>query len=183
MAARANMYVVLRAQTSPQYLIPLVRQKVADLDRGLPVAALRPMNEYVLAARTQSRFVAVLFASLAAVALLLSSIGIYGVTANAVTRRTREIGIRMALGARFSHIVGLVSNTGLRPVLTGACVGLGLSFGLTPLLATLLFGVHPVSAPVLVAVFGGLSAIGLLAILIPTARVLRSNPMSALRTE
>jgi putative ABC transport system permease protein len=138
MAARANMYFVLRAKSAPLYLIPLVRQQVAALDSGLPVAAIRPINDYVLAARTQSRFVAVLFAALAAIALLLSGIGIYGVTANAVTRRTREIGIRLALGARLGHIVGLVSSTGLRPVLAGACVGLGLSFPLTPLLATLL---------------------------------------------
>jgi hypothetical protein len=139
MASRQNIYFVLRTRSSLLSLIPLVRQQVAGLDNELPVAALRPMNAYVVDARIQSRFVAVLTGSLAVIAFLLSSIGIYGITANAVTRRTKEIGIRLALGARPGHIVRLVSDTGFRPVVAGIIAGLGFSFVLTPLLSSLLF--------------------------------------------
>jgi predicted permease len=183
MAARANMYFVLRAESSPLYLIPLVRQQLAGLDKELPVAAANPMDDYVLEARTQSRFVAVLFGSLAGIALLLSCLGIYGITANSVAQRTREIGIRMALGASPARIVALAFATSIRPIGAGAIAGVGLSFGFTPLLSGLLFGVRPVSTPILVGVFLFLSLVGLMAIMIPTARVLRGNPMSALRYE
>jgi hypothetical protein len=183
MAARANMYFILRAESSPLYLIPLVRQQLAGMDKELPVAAAKPMDDYVLKARTESRFVAVLFGSIAVIALLLSCLGIYGITANSVTRRTREIGIRMALGASPVRIVRLVFATSIRPIGGGAMAGVGLSFGFTPLLSGLLFGVRPVSTPILVGVFLFLSLVGLMAIMIPTARVLRGNPMSALRYE
>jgi putative ABC transport system permease protein len=183
MAARQNIYFVVHTRSTPASLIPAVRQEVASLDRELPVAAVRPMNDYVVEARTQSRFVAVLFASLAGIALLLSGLGIYAVTANSVLRRTREIGIRMAFGAKPSHILRLVSTAGFGPAVVGAVAGLSLSFLLTPLLSSLLFGVRPISALTLGSVFAVLSLLSLFAILIPTASVLRSNPMSALRDE
>ena len=179
MAARQNIYFVVHTKSSPGSLVPAVRQGLASLDRELPVAALRPMSDYVLEARTQSRFVAVLFASLAGIALLLASIGIYAVTANSVGRRTREIGIRMAFGAKPSDIIKLVSTIGFRPAVLGAVVGLSLSFLLTPLLSNLLFGVRPISAIKLASVFVFVSSLSLFAILIPTASVLRRNPMSA----
>jgi len=183
MASRSNIYFVLRSESSPAYLIPMIRQQVAGLDKDLPVAALIPMDNYLLEARRQSRFLAILFAALAAVALLLSWVGIYGVTANSVTRRTREIGIRIALGASSSNIFKLASTAGLLPILAGAIAGLGLSFGLTPLLSSLLFRVHAVSTPILAGVFLFLLLVGLIATLIPTAKVLRGHLMNALRYE
>jgi putative ABC transport system permease protein len=175
MASRANIYFVLRTESSPAYLIPMIRRQVAGLDKDLPVAALTAMDDYLLQARRQSRFVAVLFASLAAVALLLSWVGIYGVTVNSMTRRTREIGIRIALGASSSHIFKLASAAGLRPIFAGAIAGLGLSLGFTPLLSSLLFRVRAVSAPILAGVFLFLLLVGLMATLIPTAKVLRGH--------
>ncbi len=183
MAARQNIYLVVRTKFSPLSLIASVRQEVASLDRELPVAALRPMSDYVLDARTQSRFIAVLFASLAGIALLLAGIGIYAVTANSVVRRTREIGIRMAFGAKHRDIVRLASSTGLGPALSGTVAGVGLSLLLTPLLSSLLFGVRPISALTLGSVFVFVLSLSSIATLIPTARVLRRNPMNALRDE
>jgi putative ABC transport system permease protein len=183
MAARHNVYFVVHTKSSPASLIAAVRREVADLDRELPVAALRPMSDYVLEARTQSRFVAILFASLAGIALLLSSIGIYAVTANSVVRRRREIGIRMAFGAKPRDIVKLASTTGFRPALVGAILGLCLSFLVTPLLSNLLFGIRPTSVLTLGSVFVFVSSLSLFAVLIPTASVLCGNPMSVLRDE
>ncbi|MGA8670034.1 MAG: ABC transporter permease [Terracidiphilus sp.] len=183
MASRQNIYFVLRVRSSSSSLITLVRQRVAGLDNELPVAALRPMSDYVAEERIQSRFVAILIGALAGIAFLLSSIGTYGITANAVTRRTKEIGIRLALGAKPGHIVRMASDTGLRPVAAGIVAGLGFSFVLTPLLSSLLFEVNPISAPVLSSVIVILSFVGLLAVIIPSVRVLRNNPMRALRCE
>jgi hypothetical protein len=89
----------------------------------------------------------------------------------------------MALGASSARIVRLAFATSIRPIGAGAIAGVGLSFGFTPLLSGLLFGVRPVSSPILVGVFLFLSLVGLMAIMIPTAKVLRGNPMSALRYE
>jgi putative ABC transport system permease protein len=183
MASRQNIYFVLRTRSSPQSLVPLVRHEVAELDSELPIGALRPMDDYVRDARTQSRFVAALFGSLAVIGLVLSCLAIYGVTVNAVTRRTREIGIRLALGAKPRHIFRLASKTGFRPIAAGISAGLGFSFALAPLLSSLLFGVRPVSIPTFASVTLVLASVGLLAVFIPTARVLRSNPMKALRCE
>lgn len=183
MAARTNIYFVLRAKSSPLYLIPLVRQQVAGLDKDLPVAALRPMDDYLADARRQSRFVAVLFGALAVTSLLLFCVGLYGVTANSVTRRTREIGIRVALGASPGPIFTLVSGAGLRAVLVGAIAGLGLSFEVTPLLSSLLFRVRPINVPTLVGVLALLFVVGLVSLLVPTAKVLLGNPVGALRDE
>lgn len=183
MAARQNIYFVLQTKSSLAALIPAVRQQVAGLDRELPVAALKPMTDYVLEARTQSRFLAVLFASLAGIALLLSSIGIYAVTANSVVQRTREIGIRMAFGAKPHDIVKLASMAGFLPAVVGAVGGLSVSLLLTPLLSSLLFGVRPISFLTLGSVFVFVSSLSLFAILIPTASVLSHNPMSALRDQ
>jgi putative ABC transport system permease protein len=182
MAARQNIYFVVHTKSSPASLIPAVRREVARLDRELPMAA-RPLSDYVLQARTQSRFIGILFASLAGIALLLSTIGIYAVTANSVVRRTREIGIRMAFGAKPRDIIKIASETGFAPAVVGAMAGISFSFLFTPLLSTLLFGIRPISALTLGSVFVFVSLLSMFATLIPTANVLRSNPMSALRDE
>jgi putative ABC transport system permease protein len=183
MAARNNMYFVVRTRTSPMPLIPLIRRQVASLDRELPVAAVRLMSDYVLEAQRQSRFVAVLAEALAGIAVLLASMGIYGVTASSVTGRTREMGIRMVLGALPGHIVSLASNAALRPIVAGTVAGLGLSFAVTPMLSSLLFGVRAISLPILTGALGFLAAIAIVAIMIPTVRVVRNDPIGALRCE
>ena len=117
------------------------------------------------------------------IALLLSCIGIYGVTSSMVTRRTKEIGVRMALGAQRSTIMTMVLRAAMGPVIAGGALGLALSLGLMPLLSSLLYGVHPIDPGVLVSVAAFLCLVGFIASSVPTQRAVRSNPISALRCE
>lgn len=183
MAVRSNMSFTVRAKSSPQSLVPLIRQQVAMLDKDLPIANVRPMEDYVSAARMETRFITTLCEALAAIALLLSCVGIYGVTTSTVTGRTREIGIRMALGAQRKNIVVMVLRESLVPVILGGLLGLVLSLGLTPLLSSLLYGVPSIDPAVLISVFMFLCFVGLVASSLPTQRVLRGNPITALRCE
>lgn len=183
MAARENMSFIVRAKSSPQSLTPLIRREVASLDKNLPVANVRRMDDYVADARMQTRFITVLCGSLGGIALLLSCIGIYGVTSSTVTKRTKEIGIRMAVGAQRHNIVAMILRNSMAPVLWGGLLGLALSLGLTPLLSSLLFGIRPIDPAVLIFILMFLYLVGLLASCLPTQRVLRGNPLAALRYE
>lgn len=183
MAIRANMSFTVRSKASPASLVPMIRQQIANLDKDLPVANVRMMDDYVAGARLQARFVAVLCGSLGAIALLLSCIGIYGVTSAAVLRRTKEIGVRMALGAQRHSIVWMVLRASMPPVILGGIVGFWLSIGAAPLLSSLLYGVKPISAPVLLSVLAFLCVVGLIASFLPTQRVIFINPIVALRCE
>jgi hypothetical protein len=163
MAVRANMFFTVRSEGSPQALTPSMRQEISKLDKDLPIANVRLMDDYVSDARMQSRFVAILCGSLGAIALLLSCIGIYGVTASVVTRRTKEIGIRMALGAQRRAIMMMVLRGSMPAVIFAGLVGSALSLGAKPLLSNLLFGVHSIDPAVLVSVLMFLCFVGPLA--------------------
>jgi putative ABC transport system permease protein len=182
-ASRPNMSVTLLANASPELLIPLIRRQVSEIDNNLPLANVRLMDDYVSDARISTRFVTFLSGSLGAIALLLCSIGIYGVTSSSVISRTKEIGVRMALGAQQHTIAVMVLRKSMAPVVLGALVGVALSFGLTPVLSSLLLGVRPIDPLVLISVLFCLCLIGLLASSLPTQRVLRGNPIHALRCE
>ena len=183
MAVRANMSFVVRTNASPETLVPLIRRQVADLDKDLPVANVRLMDDYVSDARMSARFITVLCGSLGAIALLLSCIGIYGVTSSAVADRTKEIGIRMALGAQRYKIMMMILRAGMTPILTGGLLGFALSLALTPLLSSLLFGVRPIDPVILFSVLMFLFFVGLSASSLPALRVIRGNPITALRCE
>ena len=132
---------------------------------------------------SSQRFNSILLSAFAAIALLLAAIGIYGVMSYLVTLRTREIGIRMALGARTGQVLGLVIGNALRLVLAGVIVGLALALGLTRYLKTLLYGVTPTDASTLASVAFLLIAVALLASYFPALRASRVDPSSALRSE
>jgi len=119
----------------------------------------------------------------AALALVLAAIGIYGVMSNAVTQRTQEIGIRLALGASTIDVLGLIVRNGLRLVVIGVAVGLVGAFALTRLMTTLLFGVTPTDGLTIVIVSAVLIGVALLACLIPARRATRVDPLVALRYE
>jgi putative ABC transport system permease protein len=181
MAVRSNMSFTVHTTSSPQQVLPLIRGKVASLDKDLPVANVRLMEDYVSAARMKNRFVATVFGLLAAIALLLSCVGVYGMTFNMVSRRKREIGIRMASGAQRHDIAMLVLRETIMPVLWGGLAGIGLSLGLVPFLSSLLYGVRLRDPAILGSVFVFVLLVGLVASLLPTQRALRGNPIMALR--
>jgi putative ABC transport system permease protein len=183
LAVRTNMAFVVRTTVAPQLLVEPIRQEVAKLDKDLPVAKIRPMEDYILKARTETLFITTLSGVLAGIALLLSSIGIYGVTSSAVLRRTNEIGIRMALGAQPPDVLNMVIRQSMMPVLFGALLGLVLSLAFTPLLGKLLFGVRPADPATFAVCSLVLFLAGLLACYIPARRATRVDPMVALRYE
>jgi putative ABC transport system permease protein len=160
-----------------------LRQQVWAGDRNLAIAALGTMSDVVSSSITQEKFILTLLACFAGLALLLAAIGIYGVMSYAVTQRTHEIGIRMALGARVGDVLRLVFRQGLGLTLIGVAIGMALAFALTRLMTSLLFGVTPTDAFTFATVAAGLVVVALVACLIPARRATRVDPLVALRYE
>ena len=141
------------------------------------------MDERIVRSYAVQRFTALLLGVFAAVAAFLGAVGLYGVVSFAVGRRTREIGIRRALGAQRIEIAGLVLRQGFGLVAAGTVIGLAGAFGLTRLLAGLLFQVTPTDAATFVFVSIGMMIVALVACLVPARRAVRLDPVAALRDE
>jgi predicted permease len=164
-------------------LAPGVRQALRDVDRALPLVDLTPFRQYADVSLLPQRIAASVAAALGLVALALSVIGMYGITAFAVASRTREIGVRIALGANRARVVGLVLRQALRLAALGGLLGLAEAFGLTRLLADLLFGVSPLDPLALGATTLTLVGAAALAAWIPARRAARVDPVVALRAD
>jgi len=176
-----TMSVVVAASESPERMTEVVRATVRALDPDLPIANVRSMEEVVSGALLPQRLATVLVGAFAALALVLAALGLYGVVAYSVARRTQEIGVRIALGATGPGVLRLVVGQGMRLMAAGVAAGLAGAWGVTRLLASLLYGVSPTD-PVafsLAAVLLGLVA--LLAAALPAWRASRLDPMTALR--
>jgi putative ABC transport system permease protein len=156
---------------------------IRELDRDLAVGHLRPLDELVDRSVAQPRFRAILLGCFAALALLLSAVGIYGVLSSAVSQRTREIGVRMALGARRRDVVGMVVGEGMKLVGIGMGAGLLGSLGLNRWLSGFLYQVSANNPFTLAGVSILLGCVALLACGLPAWRAARVEPMSALRYE
>ncbi len=178
-----NMTLVVKTQGDPMTLVSAVRHEVATMDPSLPVAAIRTMTDVVESAESAPRFTGWLLGLFAALALTLAAIGIYGVLAYLVSQRTREIGIRMAVGAAPSSVLRLVVWRGVRLALQGVGIGLIVAFVGARLMATLLYQIQPRDPLTFVAVPLVLSGVALLASVIPAFRAMRVDPINALRTE
>jgi putative ABC transport system permease protein len=178
-----NMNFVVRTDGDPQALVAGVRGAVREVDPSLPVFGLRPMSEVVARSMVQPRFLSLLLATFAAIALFLAAIGIYGVMAYSVARRTQEIGVRMALGAQRLHVLRLVFGQGFVLLAIGTAIGLGGAFALTRLMHSLLFEITPTDPLTYSAVVGLLSLVALLACYIPARRATKVDPLVALRYE
>jgi putative ABC transport system permease protein len=160
-----------------------VKQIVARLDPDQPVTDITTMQHALAASISDSQFYLRLLGSFAAMALLLAVIGIYGVMSYFVNQSTREIGIRIALGAQRAHVLGMVATLGLKMAAIGIAIGTALALGLTQLIKAFLYGVKPTDPLTFVSVAIVLAAIALLACLIPAIRAVRVDPTVALRYE
>lgn len=180
---RTSMTAVLRTSADPRMLGPAVRSAVASIDPDSVVDEIRTMQSVVSTSVGQRRFQVMLIAGFAASALLLASIGIYGVVSWSVARRRNEIGVRMALGATSGNVRRMVMAQGLRPVLAGLAVGIVVALGSGRVLSSLLFAVSPRDPWTIGAVALVLAAVAALACYIPARRTTRIDPLEALRYE
>jgi putative ABC transport system permease protein len=160
-----------------------VRKQVAALDPELPLADVNTMKRMLSESVAEPRLHTSLILVFAALALALAAVGIYGVMSYAVTQRTQEIGIRIALGAGTSDVLKLVLKNGMTITLIGVVVGLAGAIALTRLMTTLLFGVTPTDATTFAAVSALLIFVALLACYIPARRATKVDPLVALRWE
>ena len=181
--ADGAMDLVVRTRGDPLSLAKPVQAAIRSADPSLPILNVAAMEDVISATAQQRRFVLVLFQGFALVALVLAAAGIYGVLAGSVAERTREIGIRSALGASRSGLLGLVLRQGV--VLSALGLGLGSAGALllTRFLRKLLFGVEPQDPLTFAAVVVVLSLVALLACWIPALRATRVSPLEALRSE
>jgi predicted permease len=173
--------LVVRTQGDPNALAMPVQRELSRLDPQMPATAVRTMEEIADNAVKQRRFTLVLLSLFAGLAVLLASIGLYGVLAYNTQQRTGELGIRMALGASGTAIVRLVLAQGLKPALAGILIGLAGGAAATRLLESLLFGVKPSDPQVLAGVVIVIAAVSAAASLLPAWRATRIDPATALR--
>ena len=178
-----SMTLVVRTDGHPSTLTSPVRNIIRQLDANLPVADVRTMEDVVAGALSTPRFTSVLLSIFAALALTLSAVGIYGVLSYVVSRRTREIGIRVAIGAGRARVLTMVLGSGVSLAVYGIGAGLVLAFGVTRLLRGLLHGVTPADPATFVVVAATLTAVAALASVVPAWRASRVDPVIALRSE
>jgi putative ABC transport system permease protein len=174
---------VVRASVDPLSLEPSVRQLITSMDSNIPVTEVRTMPELLSLQLSLQRFGMVLLGSFAALALLLTVIGLYGVMAYTVARRTREIGLRLALGAPRATVLRMVLRDAALLLGSGIAIGLAGAFLTGPVLAKMLFGAGPRDPFILSVVCAGVALAGLLAAYVPALRAASIEPMQALRTD
>jgi len=178
-----NVFLVVRTSGEPSAAIRAIREIVARTDSTLPLSTFASMNDRISESVAEPRFRTLLLGIFAGLALILAAAGIYGVMSYSVAQRTREIGIRIAMGAGRRDVLGLVLGHSLKLTLIGIAIGLAASWGLTRLLASALYNVTPHDFFTLASVSILLSAVALLASYIPARRAMRVDPLVALRYE
>jgi putative ABC transport system permease protein len=177
------MTVVVRTQSDPNAMSHAIKQQIWKADHQLPITRVHTMSEVAAESFAARSFNMSLLAIFATLALILASVGIYGVMSYAVTQRTQEIGIRIALGATATDVLRLILRNGLTLTILGVVIGIGGSLALTRLLATLLFGVAPTDALTFATVSAVLILVALAACYLPARRATKVDPLIALRYE
>jgi putative ABC transport system permease protein len=178
-----SMALVVKTSTDPMGLVGPIRREVRSLDTNLPVANVQTMSEVVGATLSSPRFTGLLLVAFAGIALALSAIGIYGVLSYLVSRRTREIGIRLAIGAGRGQVLRMVLGNGLMLALAGVALGLALALVGARFMRTMLYGIGPADPVTFAAVGVTLSLVAVLSSLVPAWRATRVNPVVALKAE
>jgi len=176
-------FLALRTNQDPSQLAGVVREEIAALDRGVPVYQVATMDQLLSASVATQRFDLFLLVLFAVLAVTLAAIGIYSVLAFGVSRRTREIGIRLALGAHPRDVLRLLVRQGMQLVFSGIALGIAGALALTRLMASLLYGVSASDPITFLAVSLLLTAVALLACYLPARRAMRLDPITILRSE
>ncbi len=179
----SRMILVARAANDPQTQVPAIRKALHSLDKELPFAGIRTLPEVVSESSQEKRFVALLLGLFAALALVLASVGIYGVVSYSVSQRTREIGIRMAFGAEVRNVLGMVLHEVLRLTFAGVAAGLLGAWGLSRYLTSILYAVRATDVFTYLLAALLMAVIAVAAGLIPAQRAASVDPMVALRHE
>jgi predicted permease len=177
------MTFVVRTTVDPEAAVAAARAQVHAVDKDLALTQVTTLEDLVDASMAGARFRTTLLAAFAGIALLLAALGIYGVLAYFVSQRSREIGIRLALGARPSGVFRMVVWQGVLPVVAGAVAGVAVAVPMTTLMRTLLFGVQPIDPPTYAIALTALAAIAVAACAVPALRATRVDPLVALRDE
>ncbi len=178
-----TMNLIIRGTQDPTRVVSGVRNEVHALDPALPVSNIKTISQMIYERVSPKRLMTYILAVFALCALLLASVGIYGVMSYAVSQRTQEIGIRMALGARTADVLKLVVSNGMKLTFIGVVIGLAGAFALTRFLGNLLFHVTPTDKVTFIAVATSLIVVALLASYVPARRATKVNPLVALRDE
>jgi len=164
-------------------LMAAMRSEVLAVDKDQPVYEIKTAEDAIAETVVLPRYTAVLLSVFAAIALLLAAVGLYGVMSYAVTQRTHEIGIRMALGAGQRDVLKLIVGQGVSLALIGLAIGVAAAFGLTRLMSSLLYGVSATDTATFLLIPALLTGVGLLACAVPARRATKVDPMIALRYE
>jgi len=177
------MSLVVKAAAEPAALAPAVRSEIRSMDPNLPIPAIHTMREIVSSTVAQRRFQLMLTSLFALVALLLGAVGLYGVVSYSVASRTRDIGLRIALGALRIDVMRWVFSTGMQPVLAGLAIGLGATIAIATVLRSLLFEITPTDPLSLGTVVVVLLVTSAVACYLPARRAATLDPTTALRHE
>ncbi|HVG32964.1 MAG TPA: ABC transporter permease [Pyrinomonadaceae bacterium] len=179
----SGMTLIVRTEGDPTAMNASIRSQVLSIDKDQPVSRIRTLEQIVYESVAKQRFSMLLLGVFGVVALILAAVGLYGVMSYAVTQRTHEIGIRMALGAQQKDVIRLVVGQGMVLALIGVVIGLVAAFALTRVMATLLFNVSATDPLTFLAIPALLTMVALAASLVPARRAMRVDPMIALRYE
>jgi predicted permease len=175
--------LVVRTNGDPRAIIPALRSEIQKMDATLPIYDVKTLTEHMDIPLFPARMAANVLGSFGVLALVLAAIGIYGVMSYVVAGRTREIGLRMALGAQFRHVRQLILRQGMMLATIGLVLGLGIVFVLARFLKSMLYGISPSDPLTFTTITILLAGVALLACLIPAQRATRVDPMVALRDE
>jgi predicted lysophospholipase L1 biosynthesis ABC-type transport system permease subunit len=184
-ATRTSITFLLGAPGPPPGLWDALRRAASEADQDAVVVGARsaPLEQFAAQWLTTRRFYVALLSFFGGLALVLASVGIYGVISHSVSRRTHEIGVRMALGARAADVRRLVLSQALAPIAAGTLAGLGAAWGLTRFLSSVLYGINPTDAATFTAAAAVLVLVAVAASYLPARRATRVDPVDALRHE